>query len=100
MEQGKRKNNLLGQMLGLPQDAHINYTFNPYFKDKAAKIPSTSVEYISLRYKNQATEDLRKFASEEHHKEEVSKEILEFIKNDFKEACDKLAAFLDEALSE
>lgn len=29
MEQGKRKNNLLGQMLGLPQDAHINYTFNP-----------------------------------------------------------------------
>ena len=75
------------------------YTFDPYFKDKAAKIPSTSVEYICLRYKNQATEDLRKFASEEHHGEEVSREILEYIKNDFKEACDKLAAFLDEALS-
>lgn len=30
MEQGKKKSNLLGQILGLPQDANINYTFNPF----------------------------------------------------------------------
>lgn len=29
MEQGKRKQNLLSQMLGLPKEAKVNYTFNP-----------------------------------------------------------------------
>lgn len=76
------------------------YTIDPYYTDKAAKCVSDTVEYISLRYRNKTTDELKKFAME-HDGEgmEVSKEILEFIKNDFKEACDNLASFLEEALS-
>ena len=76
------------------------YNIDPYYTDKAAKCVSETVEYFSLRYRNKTTDELKKFAME-HDGEgmEVSKEILEFIKNDFKEACDNLASFLEEVLS-
>ena len=74
-------------------------TVDPEFTDKACTEISDKNEHICLRYKSKATDELKKFALDKiNDGTKVAEELLTYIKDDFKDACDQLYDYLLEAL--